>query len=116
MFCYCCCFWTSSIVFFKDLSKHERLKLFFYSNDYNSVISSCRGVGAVAYAATQTTVLPMKRLIDKQSPIFVILCVLCIFFLFVWRSSNLSMNHFGQQINHSKTFNEAKMRTQQKQR
>ena len=37
------------------------------------------GVGGrgVAYAAVQTTVLLMKRLNQTESPIFVILCVLC---------------------------------------
>ena len=34
------------------------------------------GVG-VAYADVQTTVLHMKRLNETESPIFVILCVLC---------------------------------------
>ena len=40
-----------------------------------------------AYAASQTTVLHMKRLNQTDSPIFVILCVLCfqrqIFFTFI---------------------------------
>ena len=39
------------------------------------------GVGPVggggAYAASQTTVLHMKKLNQTESPIFVILCVLC---------------------------------------
>ena len=35
------------------------------------------GAGAGAYAASQTTMLHMKRLSQTESPIFVILCVLC---------------------------------------
>ena len=35
------------------------------------------GEGGLAYAAVQTTVLLMKRLNQTESPIFVILCVLC---------------------------------------
>ena len=41
-----------------------------------------------AYAVSQTTVLHMKRLIQTESPIFVILCVLCFqrqcFFFFIF--------------------------------
>ena len=45
------------------------------------------GGGGGAYAALQTTVLHMKRLSKTESPIFVLLCVLCFqrqsFFTFI---------------------------------
>ena len=50
----------------------------------NTVFISLRG----AYAVSQTTVLHMKRLNQTESPIFVIVCVLCFqrqsFFLFLF--------------------------------
>ena len=35
------------------------------------------GAERVAYAASQTTMLHMKRLNQTESPIFIIMCVLC---------------------------------------
>ena len=48
-----------------------------------------RGWGGQAYVASQTTVLHMKRFNHTESPIFVILCVLCfqILFDFYWHLS-----------------------------
>ena len=54
-------------------------------------LSRGKGGGGGAYAASQTTVLHMKRLNQTDYPIFVILCILCFqrqsFFTFiVWHS------------------------------
>ena len=54
------------------------------------------GGGRGAYSASQTTMLHMKRLNQTESPIFVILCVLCFqrqyFFTFIsYMASDLSL-------------------------
>ena len=57
-------------------------------------MGSGEGEGGGAYAASQTTVLHMKRLNHTESPIFVILCVLCfqrhsfltLFSVYVWKN------------------------------